>query len=101
HPRAMALVLLLPAALRLVIRERGAPNPRLRIADALFLTYFLYVFAINATADSITGLMRQMVYFVLDQALLYYVVTRGVTNRQRLLDVMASFTMGLAVMGAI
>ena len=45
--------------------------------------------------------MRQMVYFVLDQALLYYVVTRGVTNRQRLLDVMASFTMGLAVMGVI
>ena len=44
HPRAMALVLLLPAALRLINRERVAPNPRLRIADALFLTYFLYVF---------------------------------------------------------
>jgi hypothetical protein len=101
HPRAMALVLLLPAALRLISGERVAPNPRRRIADALFLSYFLYVFGVNATADSITGLMRQMVYFVLDQALLYYVVTRGVTNRQRLLDVMASFTMGLAVMGVI
>jgi hypothetical protein len=100
HPRAMALVLLLPAALQLLNRER-APNPRLRIADTLFLSYFLYVFAANATADSITGLMRQVVYFLLDQALMYYVVTRSVTSRQRLCDVMASFTMGLAVIGVV
>jgi O-Antigen ligase len=100
YPRAMALVLLLPAALQLLNRER-VPNPRLRIADTLFLTYFLYVLAVNATADSITGLMRQVTYFLLDQALLYYVVTRSVSSRQRLLDVMASFAMGLAVIGVI
>lgn len=100
HPRAMALVLLLPAAVQLVNRER-TPNPRLRIADALFLTYFLYIFIVNATADSITGLMRQLVYFLLDQALLYYVITRSVTSRHRLYEVMAGFTMGLAVIGVV
>jgi O-antigen ligase len=100
HARTMALVLLLPAALRLLNRER-APNPRLRIADTLFLAYFGYVFLVNATADSITGLMRQMVYFLLDQALMYFVLTRSVTSRARLLDVMASFAMGLAVMGVV
>jgi hypothetical protein len=100
HPRAMAMVLLVPAALRLAMQPR-TPNPRLRVPDTLFLGYFAYVFLVNATADSVTGLMRTAVYFILDQALLYYVITRGVTTRQRLLDVLASFALGLAAIGLI
>lgn len=100
HSRTMALVLLLPAALQLFGQER-APNSRLRTADTLFLAYFGYVFVMSATAESITGLMRQTVNFLLDHGLLYYVVTRSITNRHRVLEVMAGFTMGLAVIGLV
>lgn len=100
HPRMLALVLLLPAALRLAGQAR-APNPRLRVPDALFAAYFVYIFVATATADSVTGLMRFTVYVLLDHALLYYVITRSVVDRRRLLDLMASFVMGVAIAGVI
>jgi hypothetical protein len=61
----------------------------------------VYVFLATATADSITGLMRYTLYVLLDHALLYYVVTRSVINRQRFLDTLASFVMGVAAVGVI
>jgi hypothetical protein len=100
HPRMLALVLLLPAAVQL-LQQKRPPNARLRIADTLFATYFIYILIVNATADSITGLMRYTVYTTLDHVLLYYVVTRSIVDRRRLFDVLASFVMGLAVIGVI
>ena len=96
HPRLLALVLLLPAALRLAGQKRAA-NPRLILPDTLFAVYFIYIFIANATVDSVTGLMRFALYLVLDQALLYYVITRSVVDKRRLFDVLASFVMGVAV----
>jgi hypothetical protein len=96
HPRMLALVLLLPAALRLAGQARVA-NPRLRVPDALFAAYFTYIFVATATADSVTGLMRFTVYVLLDHALLYYVITRSVVDRRRLFDLMAAFVMGVAI----
>jgi O-Antigen ligase len=100
HPRMLALVLLLPAALKLAGQPRAA-NPRLHLPDTLFALYFLYVFVATATADSVTGLMRFAVYLLLDHALLYYVITRSVVDRRRLLDTLAAFVMGVAVVGVI
>ena len=100
HPRLLALVLLLPAALKLAAQPRAA-NPRLHLPDTLFAAYFLYVFVATATADSVTGLMRFSVYLLLDHALLYYVITRSVVDRRRLLDTLAAFVMGVAVVGVI
>jgi hypothetical protein len=100
HPRMLALVLLLPAAFRLAGQPRAA-NPRLHLPDTLFAVYFLYVFVATATADSVTGLMRFSVYLLLDHALLYYVITRSVVDRRRLFDALASFVMGVAIVGVI
>ena len=100
HPRLLTLVLLLPAALRLASQPRTA-NPRLHLPDALFAAYFLYVFVANATANTVTGLMRFTVYVLLDHALLYYVITRSVTDKRRLFDVLAAFFMGVAVVCVI
>ena len=100
HPRMLALVLLLPAAWQLAGRQK-APNPRLFVPDLLMAAYFGYVFVVNATADSITGLMRYVVYILLDHLLLYYVITRSILDRRRLQDVLASFVMGVAAVGAV
>jgi O-Antigen ligase len=100
HPRMLALVLLLPAAWRVAGRPK-APAPQLLIPDLLMATYFGYVFVVNATADSVTGLMRSVVYLLLDQLLLYYVVTRSILDQRRLLDVLASFAMGVGIVGAV
>jgi O-antigen ligase len=100
HPRMLSLVLLVPAALRLAGQDR-APNPKLRVPDLLMLTYFGYVFVVNATADSVTGLMRHVVYILLDHLLLYYVITRSVLDQRRFLDTLACFVMGVAAVGGI
>jgi O-antigen ligase len=100
HPRMLALVLLLPAALKLAGQPRAA-NPRLLLPDTLFAVYFLYAFISAATADSITGLMRFAVYVLLDHALLYYVITRSLVDRRRLFDTLAAFVMGVAVVCVI
>jgi O-Antigen ligase len=100
HSRMLALALLLPAALKLAGQQR-APNPRLHLPDMLFVVYFLYVFVATATADSVTGLMRFAVYLLLDHALLYYVITRSVVDRRRLLDTLAAFFMAMAIVGVI
>ena len=100
HPRMLALVLLLPAALQLAGQKRTA-NPRLHLPDTLFAVYFIYVFIVTATADSVTGLMRFAVYLLLDHALLYYVITRSVIDKRRLFDVLAAFVMGVAVVCVI
>jgi hypothetical protein len=100
HSRMLALALLLPAALKLAGQLR-APNPRLHLPDMLFVVYFLYVFVATATADSVTGLMRFAVYLLLDHALLYYVITRSVVDRRRLLDTLAAFFMAMAIVGVI
>jgi O-antigen ligase len=100
HPRMLALVILLPAAL-LVAQQRRAPNPALAIADTLFVTFFLYVLVLHATADSITLLMRRVLYLLLDHWLPYYVLTRAVTDRRRFYDVLASLSMALVVLATI
>jgi hypothetical protein len=100
HPRMLALVLLLPAALKLAGQKRAA-NPRLHLPDTLFALYFIYVFIVSATADSVTGLMRFSIYLLLDHALLYYVITRSVVDKRRLYDVLAAFVMGVAVVCVI
>ncbi len=100
HPRMLALVLLLPAALRLAGQPRPA-NPRLHLADMLFALYFFYAFVATATADSVTGLMRFAVYLLLDHALLYYVITRSMVDRRRLFDTLAAFFMGVAVVAVV
>jgi O-Antigen ligase len=100
YPRVLALALLLPAAVRLYLNA-GLSNPRLRIPDMLFGAYFVYVIIVNATTVSITELMRDIIYIVLDHALLYYVITRSVVDRRRLIDVMASFVMGMVVISLI
>jgi hypothetical protein len=100
HPRMLALVLLLPAAWRLAGRPK-VPTPQLLVPDLLVAAYFGYVFVVNATGDSVTGLMRYAVYILLDHVLLYYVVTRSIVDRRRLLDVLASFAMAVGIVGVV
>lgn len=100
HPRMLAMVLLLPATVRLAVGPAPA-QPRLRAMDLMAASLFVYMLAITATASSLTELMRAVVYLLLDYGLLYYVVTRSVTDRRRLFDVVGSFVMAAAIAGAI
>ncbi|NJN00584.1 MAG: O-antigen ligase family protein, partial [Aquincola sp.] len=95
HPRMLALVLLVPAAVHLLQQAR-AYNQRLLVADLLFVAYFLYGFLAHTAVDTLTLLMRHVLYMGLDHWLLYYVVTRSVTDRHRFYDVLACFTMAVA-----
>jgi hypothetical protein len=100
HPRMLALVLLVPAALRLIQQPR-AHNPRLLVADTLFILYFLYGVLAHAAVDTVTLLMRHVLNMALDHWLLYYVVTRWVTDRERFYDVLSCFAMAVTVAALI
>ena len=100
HLRLLALVILFPAAVRLLARSEPAPVTTRRV-DWLLGAYCVYVFASHATVSSITGLMRQAFATGVDVWLPYYVVTRSVRTKDQLLDACAAFVMPLAVMGVI
>jgi hypothetical protein len=100
YQRTLAIALLLPAAVRLMGEQRPH-NPRLQLADTLLLMLFTYTFVMNFTADSITGMMRFSVHFLLDHALLYFVVSRSITTRRQLSEALASLTTALAVIGVL
>lgn len=92
HLRVLALVLLLPAALRLRA-ERGG----WMAADALVAGYLLIRLALLWNVDTATNTARHATYALLDVVLPYYVASRSLRDMQRLRDV----AMGLAVVAMV
>ncbi len=100
HVRLLALVILLPAAVTLLYERRPA-NALPRTADWLFGAYLVHIVLMQATVDSITGLMRLVFGLALDLWLPYYVATRSLRTMGQLLEVLAAFVLAVVVMGPI
>ena len=100
HVRLLSLFILLPAAVALLYERRPASDLP-RAADWLFGAYLVHMVLMQATVDSLTGLMRLVFGLMLDLWLPYYVATRSLRTMGQLLEVLAAFVLALAVMGPI
>jgi hypothetical protein len=99
HPRLLALLLLLPAAVTLWRKpsRQGMSGP-----DKLFAGYVLLQAAlVFFRAASFTNGLREVVNLFLALVLPYYVMSRSFTNLAQLKDAAASFCLSGAVLGAI
>jgi hypothetical protein len=99
HPRLLALLLLLPAA---VVVHRNAQGGASRWPDRFFAAFILLQAAlVLSRSTTYTSGLRGVVYLLIDAVLPYYVMSRAFTSMGQLKDALAAFCLSGVVLGAI
>src|SRR5579862_833133 len=108
--RLLSFCILIPVALQLRRAKGGTRVAGLRGMDALLLAFGLLQVALyippdmpnhEILPDSLTNIFRRAVLFVVDVYALYFAVSRGCSNRDKLRDAMAAFCLGGAIMALV
>jgi O-antigen ligase/polysaccharide polymerase Wzy-like membrane protein len=99
--RLLALVLLLPLALRLLSRNNGTLASKWTGFDLMVVMYVLLQIVISAPYDSTTTTMRQAFLLSIDILVVFYVFSRALARREALVDAMAVFVLVSSVYAAI
>ena len=101
HLRFLALLILLPAAVRLM--QRGdVPGMGRFAADWFLLGYLALLIALNIGAGAaVTDLMRTTFYLFIDTLLLYYVASRSVTRLPDFRNAAASLSIAMLVIAPL
>ena len=95
--RIFSLVLLVPAAFRL-IRSGQANRPGLVKIDAALLAFGLLQLVVYIPYENFTNTARRAVLFLVDTYVLYYVFSRAAAERLALRDTLASYWLACAVL---
>lgn len=96
YPRLLALIVLLPFALRR--REPGTPAIGTHIADWLVVGYLLLQLVLQYRADSFTNTLRSGFHASLDFFLPYYVASRSLRTSQDLRDALLSLVVSALIL---
>jgi hypothetical protein len=108
--RLLAFCVLLPAAMRYRRNKEEAAIGQLGAMDVLLLTFGALQVALYCPPDlpqhylipdSPTNVLRRAFLFSLDTYLLYFTVSRTCQSRRKLVDAVATFCLGCAVMAGI
>jgi hypothetical protein len=95
-PRLLALLVLLPFALRR--REPGTPGYGKHVADWLVLAYLVLQLALHYRAESLTHTLRTGFNMYLDAFLPYYVASRSMRTSRDIRDVLLSLVVSVLVL---
>jgi hypothetical protein len=98
--RILELALLVPAAFR-ILSAGEAKQRGLGKADLLVLAFGALQLVLYMPYESITNTMRRAFLFMLDTYALYFVFSRGASNREALRDTMCSFWLACAILATI
>ena len=96
--RLLGLFLLFPL---MVQHLRDSTHPRtytMKMMDTLVIGYIVYQVVLALPYDSLTGNMRRSFTLLLDNFLVYFVFSRAITDKRRLIDVMAGLCLAAIVM---
>ena len=99
--RMLILFLLLPLA---VTQLRTSTTPRtttMKAMDTFLLAYLAYQVALAFPYDSLTGTLRRAFTLLLDNFLVYFAFSRAITDKRRLVDVMAGLCLAAVVMAPL
>jgi hypothetical protein len=99
--RILALVLLLPLALRLFSANEGGLARRWMTLDWLLVAYLVLQLALVSPYETVTATMRRGFLLSIDTLLVYYVFSRALLSRRALVDTMAAFVMVGAIYASI
>jgi hypothetical protein len=99
--RILALVLLLPLALRLFSVNEGGLARKWMALDWLLVAYLVLQLALVSPYETATATMRRGFLLAIDTLLVYYVFSRALLSRRALVDTMAAFVLVGAVYASI
>lgn len=108
--RLLSFCILIPVALQLRRTAAATRINGLQRMDILLLAFGLLQVALYIPPDmpghvilpdSATNVLRRAVLFVVDTYVLYFVVSRGCSDRKKIRDAMAAFCLGCAIMALI
>lgn len=99
--RLLAVVLLVPAAFRLLTRNRAVEDGGIRALDVCLLAYVALRILLRVPFSTSTNLLRLAVEAVLDTLVPYYVLTRSVRTLANLRFVVAYLAIGLLFAASI
>jgi len=100
-PRVLSLVLLPGAAMALMV-DRTFERPRwVTGVDLAVVVYAVLKIALASSHSSATASLRQLVEFVLDVLLPYYVVSRGIRSEVDLRFVLSHLAMGCVLAASV
>ncbi len=108
--RLLSFCILVPVALRLRRAEHRTPINRLQGMDYLLLAFgaLQVVFYVRPDLpnhiilpDSPTNALRRALLFLVDAYALYFAVSRGLSSRRHIVDAMATFCLGCAIMAGV
>ena len=103
--RAMSLVILLPLAVNLFLRQGAAAlsarTTAGRVTDFAVVALSLYIVAMYAAEESATAIMRRLLLSFLDMVLPYFVISRYLRTRDALRDALGALLLGGLIMAVI
>lgn len=108
--RLLALCVLLPAIMRYRTNPQEARQGTFGLMDVLLLAFGVLQVTLytppdlpfhQIIPDSATNVARRILLFFLDTYLLYYAVSRLLQSRKKMIDTLATFVLGCAVMSAL
>ncbi|MEP6789108.1 MAG: O-antigen ligase family protein [Acidobacteriota bacterium] len=91
--RLISIAVLLPLAIRIFSRNEGGYARKLNSVDLLLLAYTLLQLVLISPYESITNTMRRGFLFSIDTLAVYYVLSRSINTRRKLIDAMAAFVL--------
>ena len=98
--RVLALVVLLPAAIRIASERRVAAGGY-RFADICIVGYCLLTLVLLIPYESPTNTMRRVFLLGVDIGLVYYVFSRLSVQRERVVEAMACFAISMLFISSI
>lgn len=95
--RIFSLALLVPVAFRMM-RTGHVNRPGIAKVDMVVLAFGLLQLVVYIPYESLTNTARRAVLFLIDTYVLYYVFSRGPTDRASMRDTLAAFWLACAVL---
>jgi O-antigen ligase len=99
--RMLGLFLLFPMMVHYLHTSTKPRTPTMKAMDTFLLAYIAYQVALAFPYDSLTGQMRRSFNLLLDNFLVYFVFSRAITDKRRLIDVMAGLCLAAIVMAPL
>jgi len=108
--RLLSLFVLVPAAMRVRIDPEFRKTRSIDMMDVLLVGWGVLHVAIFVPpdlpnhvilVDSATNMLRRGFLFAIDAWVVYYVASRSISNRRKLLDALSAFCLAVAIMAAI
>ncbi len=100
HQRLLALIILLPVAMRL-LQQRESLSFGRTTADKILCLYVVLMFVLALRDTTLTNALRQAFYLLIDVLLPYFVISRGLKNVQAYREALLAFVLAAMVMALV